>query len=155
MTAKPLWDAMRAIIADILSRESNPHHTDRANFKGLLGFIEREYSTLYNKRNELLHGTWEIGYVSDDDPHSRKFRVRKFKTTADGFAEAKELPQDVAELSSLTDRCDKLRTWIAEVDFCMRENRPLGDHFKQDGKQWFHRLRESSEDWTTLPEKYS
>ena len=153
MTAKPLWDTMRSIIAEILSHESNPHHADRSNFKSLLGYMEHEYNSLYWKRNELLHGTWFIGYTSEEDPNSRKFRIRRFKTTADGLVEAKELPQDVSGLSSLTDRCDKLRNWIAEIDFCIRRAWPLSKHFKQDGKKWFHRFVPSSEDWTTLPEK--
>jgi hypothetical protein len=155
MTAKPLWDILRSIIAEILAQESNPHHADRDSFKHLLGFMEGEYSSLNNKRNELLHGTWLIGYTSESDPHSEKFRVRKFKTSAGGLIEATELPQDVTELSSLTHRCDKLRSWIAEIDFCMRKNRPLSNHFKRDGKAWFHRLLASSEDWTTLPQKRS
>lgn len=156
MTAKPLWDIMRSIIAEILAQDTHPYHADRHDFKRLLGFMEAEYSALYNKRNELLHGTWEIGYVSDADPHSEKFRVRKFKTTADGLVEATGLPQDVSELRDLAHRCDKLRQWIAEVSFCMRKkNWPLSKHFKRDGKAWFHRLRPTSEDWTTLPEKRS
>jgi hypothetical protein len=155
MTAKPLWDIMRSIIAEILTQESSPHHADRDNFKHLLGFMEGEYSALNNKRNASLHGTWLIGYTSEQDPHGEKFRIRKFKTTADGLIEETELPQDVSELSSLTDRCDKLRNWIAEIDFCLRKNFPFSKYFKREGKIWFHRLLPSSEDWTTLPQKRS
>ena len=155
MTAKPLWDIMRAIIAEIIAQKSNPHHADYANFKSLLTFMEGEYSALYNKRNELLHGTWLIGYTSAEDPHSKNFRVRKFKTTADGLTEAAPLPQDVSGLSSLTKRCDRMRTWIAEIDFCMRKAKPLSDHFKREDKKWFHRLLPSLDDWTTLPERRS
>jgi hypothetical protein len=155
MTAKPLWDTMRAIVADVLSQKNNPHHADRENFKSLLSYMEREYSALYNKRNELLHGTWLIGYISADDPHSEKFRIRKFKTTADGLAEATELPQDVTALTNLTKRCDYMRTWIAEIDFCMRRKRPFNDHFKREDKKWFHRILPSLSPWTTLPEKHS
>lgn len=153
MTAKPLWDTMRSIIADVLAQQNHPHHADRENFKSLLGFMEGEYSALNNKRNELLHGTWEIGYTSTEDPDNKKFRVRKFKTTRDGLSEATELPQDVTELSSLTNRCDGLRSWIAEIDFCMRKNIRLATFFKKEEKKWFHRLLVASENWTTLPEK--
>jgi hypothetical protein len=155
MTAKPLWDTMRAVIAEIVSRENSPYHADQANFKSLLGYMEAEYESLYNKRNALLHGTWLIGYISEDDPHSEKFRVRKFKTTADGLVEAAGLPQDVTELSSLTDRCEQLRTWIAEIDFSMRKNWPLSRHFKKEEKRRYHRVRPSSEYWTTFLEKHS
>lgn len=153
MTAKPLWDIMRAIIADILSQPNHPSHTERSHFKSLLGFMESEYSSLYNKRNALLHGTWQIGYGSPDDVNSEKVRIKKMQTTADGLTEVKELPQYVTELSSLTDRCDNLRNWIAEINFCLWKNRPLGDHFKKDGGVWLYRLQTSSATWTTFPKK--
>jgi hypothetical protein len=157
MTAKPLWDIMRSIIADILADNEHRYHADRDNFKQLLGFMEGEYSALYNKRNSLLHGTWLIGYTSELDPHGETFRVRKFKTTGDGLVEETELPHDVTELSSLTNRCDKLRTWVAEIDFCLRNAKPwpLSKHFKKEGGVWFHRLLPSSEEWTTLPKRRS
>ncbi|MDR3468931.1 MAG: hypothetical protein P4M07_23640 [Xanthobacteraceae bacterium] len=153
MTAKPLWDTMRAIIAEIVGREGSPHHADYNRFKSLLGFMEKEYSFLFWKRNELLHGTWLIGYASNEDPHAEKFRIRKFKTTADGLQVVEQLPQDVSELSSLTIRCDRMRSWIAEVDWCLRKTKPLSDFFKLEGKRWFHRFLASSEEWTTLSGK--
>jgi hypothetical protein len=155
MAAKALWDIMRAILAEIFSQKNNPHHAEYDNFKSLLGYMEREHSFLCNKRNELLHGTWFIGYTSHEDPDSKKFRIRKFKTSADGLIEAAELPQDVTELSDLTKRCDAMRTWIAEIDFLVRKAWPLSKHFKREDKKWFHRLLPSSGEWTTFPEKHS
>ena len=153
MTAKPLWDVARSVVTEIVSQEGNAHHTDRAKFKSLLGSMEGELGTLMHKRNTLLHGTWLIGFTSEDDPNNEKFRVRKFQTTADGLQQVKELPQDVSQLSVLTKRCDELRSWVAEVDWCLRKTKPLSDHFKYEKKKWFHRHFQSSTDWTTLPDK--
>jgi hypothetical protein len=92
MTAKPLFDTMRAIIAEIVNVETSPHYADRATFKKVLSCIETEHNHLYNKRNELLHGTWLVGYTSFDDPNAKEFRIRKYKTTADGLADV-QLPK--------------------------------------------------------------
>jgi len=41
MTAKPLFDIMRAILADALNIPAHPHYKDRAIFKEVLGHIEK------------------------------------------------------------------------------------------------------------------
>lgn len=154
MTAKPLYDIMRAIIAEILNKPDNSHHHDRAKFKSLLGYIEGEYNNLYQKRNELLHGTWLIGYVSEADPDAKEFSIRKYKTSADGLVRAKELPKNFPEMLALRDRCDILRTWIGHVDYCLGEGTPIGDFFKyeKNEKNWCFRYSSSSA-WTALREK--
>ncbi len=153
MTAKPLWDVMRAIIVEIVSQKYCSLYEERECLKSLLGFMASEYEELYSKRNALLHGTWFIGFVSEEDPNNEKFRIRKFQTTATGLQTVKELPQEVSQLTSLTMRCDEMRTWIAEIDYCFREQKPLSDHFKCEKKRWFHRHIRLTHDWTTLPER--
>jgi hypothetical protein len=150
MTAKPLYDIMRAIIAEIVGNRSSFHFAKREQFKSLLGHIENEVTRLYSKRNELLHGTWFIGFVSRDDPHAEKFKIQKFKTSADGLISAKELPKSTPELSKLADRCDDARTWIGHVDWCIRNEESLSDYFKREEKTWFFR-RVLQGEWTTLP----
>jgi len=154
MTAKPLYDIMRAIIAELLNSPKNPHHANRANFKKLLGYIEDEYSHLYNKRNELLHGTWLIGYVSDDDPNAKDFTIRKYKTSADGLVPAKELPKNASELLDLRDRCQTVLMWVSHVDLCLQDNTPLDTFFKCEEKKWFFRFTPDGP-WRTLQEKWS
>jgi hypothetical protein len=152
MTAKPLYDIMRAIIAEIVNKPTSPHHADAANFKSLLGHIEGEYNHLFQKRNELLHGTWFIGFVSHSDPDAEAFFLRKYKTSADGLVAAKELPKNAAELLALKDRCDVLRTWIGQVDSCLRDADPLSEYFKYEDKTWFFRRLPVAE-WMALPKK--
>jgi hypothetical protein len=50
MTAKPLYDIMRAIIAEIISVPSNFHLDERGQIKDLLSYIEVAYSNLYSKK---------------------------------------------------------------------------------------------------------
>jgi hypothetical protein len=115
--------------------------------------VEREYNHLYNKRNELLHGTWFIGYVSFDDPHAKEFDVRKYKTSADGLARA-QLPKNAIELLDLVTRCDDVRMWLGHIDSCLQDRIPIAEFFKQDdpGKAWRFFINAESIG-TTLPEK--
>jgi hypothetical protein len=152
MTAKPLFDIMRAIIAEIVNAETSPYYVERTMFKDMLSHIEKEYSALYWKRNDLLHGTWLIGYVGYDDPDASWFDVRKYRTTADGLKRATELPKSAAELSTLTTRCDDTRTWLGHVDFCLQDKTSITEYFKREGKEWkfFPTLGSVG---TTLPRK--
>src|SRR5258707_5279501 len=43
MTAKPLFDIMRAIIAEIVNIPTNFHYANRGTFKSVLGCLEGEY----------------------------------------------------------------------------------------------------------------
>jgi hypothetical protein len=152
MTAKPLFDIMRTIIAETVNVEASPHYADRMAIKKLLGHIEAEYNHLYNKRNELIHGTWMIGFVSHDNPDAREFVVRKYKTTSDGLAEA-QLPKNAIELLDLVTRCDEARTWLGYLGFCLQEGTRITEVFKQQpGESWKFYISAVS-DGTTLPRK--
>ena len=131
MTAKILFNIMRAIIAEIVNNENSPHHDDRLKIKKILGCIEGEYNSLLNKRNELLHGTWFVGYTSTEDPNAERFMVRKYKTTADGLANI-ELPKNVAQLDELTQRCVDALLWIGHLDICLQEKIRIEDFFRQE-----------------------
>ena len=68
LSAKPLFEIMRALFAELLKRpDLNLETKDRETFSGVLSDIAGEYSVLTNVRNNLLHGTWYIGYSSSDD----------------------------------------------------------------------------------------
>jgi hypothetical protein len=74
MTARPLYDILRAIIAQIVSRLDHFHFAGRSEIKSLLSYIGVAYSDLCDKRNKLLHGTWFIGYATGDDPSAANLR---------------------------------------------------------------------------------
>jgi hypothetical protein len=153
MTAKPLFDIMRATIAELVSAPTSQHYADRATFKKLLSHIETEYSHLYSKRNELLHGTWLVGYVSDIDPDAKQFVVRKYKTTADGLTRAKGLPKNAIELLDLVTRCDDARMWLSYIDHCLQDKISINDFFKQDPRGLWKFFVTPAGAGTTLPRK--
>jgi hypothetical protein len=152
MTAKPLFDTMRAIIAEIVNVPASPHYANRNTFKKVLSWVETEYNHLYNKRNELLHGTWLVGYVSQDDPDAKEFVVRKYKTSADGLARA-QLPKNATELLNLVTRCDDARMWLAHIDFCLQDKLSITDFFKQERGQAWKLFVNAESAGTTLPRK--
>jgi hypothetical protein len=152
MSAKPLFDIMRTIIAEIVSKPSSPHYADHPAFKKILGCVETEYSHLYSKRNELLHGTWLIGYVSWDDPHAKEFVVRRYKTSADGLARA-QLPKNATQLLDLVTRCDDARMWLSHIDFCLQDKMPIGDFFRRKPGEAWKFFIDADSMGTTLPRR--
>lgn len=148
MTAKPLFDILRGIIAEIVNNPTSPHYAQRATFKKVLGCIEAEYNFLCNRRNLLLHGTWSVGSPPFGDPNL--FVVKKRKITADGLTFA-PLRGIASELPELTDRCSDTSTWLVQIAICLDAKIPIDHFFKQSrGQPWmlFH-VAESA--GTTLP----
>ena len=152
MTAKPLFDIMRATVTEIVNAPSNYHYAERAVYENVLKHIKKEFSSLCQKRNDLLHGTWLMGYVAHDDPNASEFHIRRFRITADGLKRATELPKNASELIQLRDRCDDTRTWLGYVGFCLWQKEKISNFFKLDGKDWQF-FATSSGDGTTLPRK--
>jgi len=151
-TAKPLFDTMRAIIAEIVNVKSSPYYEERGTYKALLGHIEAEFNSLSWKRNDLLHGTWRIGYVDFDDPTASTFDIRRYKLTAEGMKRAPSLPKDAGALLDLRDRCNATRDWLAHLDGCLRAKQSLSTYFRMEGREWKLFITPDSVG-TTLPKK--
>jgi hypothetical protein len=120
LSAKPLFEIMRALVADFLKQPSlKVAIKDRDTFFGVMADIATEYSHLANTRNSLLHGTWYVGFISYDNPNADNFILNKYKPTKGGLSKEESLPTDAFELLALTDRCRKTRNWIAFVQSCL------------------------------------
>ena len=152
LTANPLFEIMRAMIAQILGDDSkraahNIDNADRDGFFGVLKGIADEYSDLVKMRNNLLHGTWFIGFADDNNPDAAKFFVNKFTASATGL-KLIDLPVSVEELDKLTARCNTARTWIGMVEACFvfsKTGFKFKEHFRHDGKYWTLRLAGGTE----------
>ena len=73
LSAKPSIEIMRTIVTEVVSNPSSFHHGDKEIFVEVLGKIQGAYEHLSNMRNNLLHGTWFVGFVSEDDPNAERF----------------------------------------------------------------------------------
>jgi hypothetical protein len=164
LTAKPLFDIFRVTVIEILNdvlqeqkdkaegiyetdpplivdRNGNPFPLtikDRDTFLGLLGFIQGKYESLVNQRNNLLHGTWFVGFISVDDPDSANFHIRKLRGTKHGLSTVEDLPKNATELKSLSERCEAVRNWMSWLGSCMRDSVKIADTFQcSEGTWWF------------------
>jgi hypothetical protein len=143
LSAKPLLELMRAMVAEVLN--SSEYRTrygvtdaERAAVLGALKTISDECTDLIATRNNLLHATWYMGSLDQDDPASDDFFVWKGSSNKDGWAPL-ELPRKVAELRELSRRCINVIHWIDVLTRClpMSSSRlKIQDCFKKDGKRW-------------------
>lgn len=139
LTAKPQFEIMRALVAELLTQKFGQLSVkERDTFFSVLAVIAGEYSKLSEIRNNLLHGTWFIGFMSYEDPNAANFTVNKYKTTKIGLMK-EEVPKDAAELLNLRDRCDKVLNWLAFMRDCLplpNHTDKICDFFKLKNGRW-------------------
>jgi len=140
MTAKPLFEIMRAMINEYLKPSEARGLTEAEcnTFSGVLTQISKEYRDLYETRNNLLHGTWFIGYEGPDTDSS-EFHIHRYVVSKDGLSIPGELPKNAAQLLTLTDRCNEARAKIATVNACLpisKADLKIRDCFRHDGNEW-------------------
>lgn len=150
LTAKPLFDIMRAIIAETVNVPNDPLYNDRAQYRSVLGHVQREYDNLVSMRNNLLHGTWFIGYTSSDNVDATQFTIRKYTTSKDGLKSVPELPKNADQLSALTNRCDVTRHWIGWIENCLTGHSEIQERFQKQDDDWVLVTPQGSK--TTLPQ---
>jgi hypothetical protein len=154
MTAKPLFEIMRALIAERVSAsikaqkdDSDPEASlrlkgsdekdvplsdqDQTTILGVLSFISGRYMDLATKRNNLLHATWYIGYSSVDDPDSSTFLVSKFTPNGEGLRKL-ELPSKASELKDLAEICRTIEGWILWLQSCLTGSVKVAKTFQYD-----------------------
>jgi hypothetical protein len=139
LSSKPLFEILRALAADFLKQqEPTVQIKTRDTIFGVLSHIASEYVSLANMRNTLLHGTWQVGWVSRDDPNSAQFVVEKYKTTKTGLTK-EPVPKDALELLTLADRCNRAANWIALLLACHpfpNSHWQVEELFKFEGQTW-------------------
>jgi hypothetical protein len=145
MTALPLFDILQALVADLLKDVAfrvahGISDEDRAAFLGVLSRINSEYVFLASKRNNLLHGTWFIGY-SGTAINESEFHIKRYTTSAEGLVSVRDMPKNAPELLRLAKRCEDARDWISLLVGCLPEPISRGgfkikECFRRDGKTW-------------------
>jgi hypothetical protein len=162
LTAKPLYEIFRAVVVevvddaislkkakagrvfdrdpplvvDLMEKALQFASADRDVFLRVMSTIADEYNTLVNKRNNLLHATWFIGFQGSGDPSCSEFYVRKYATTKQGLTTV-ELPKNAPELRELSKRCEVTRNWIASLHSCLRGSSYIRERFEYHGKKWW------------------
>jgi hypothetical protein len=111
LTAKPLFEIMRAMIAEIVNVPIHRSYSDKEFYRDLLGHVQKEYNDLANTRNNLLHGTWFMGATTFSNPESENFYLHKYTASKHGLTELR-LPKTARELRELSERCENLLPWL-------------------------------------------
>jgi hypothetical protein len=122
LTAQPLFEIMQTLIAEVAKDKDarTRYKIDDESAKiinGVIAAISGVYNKLASIRNNLLHGTWYIGFTGPEDLEAKQFYIRKLVTRATGLS-AHELPKTAAELRDLTKRCEKVRYWMLSITSC-------------------------------------
>lgn len=140
LTAGPLFEIMRSLFGEIVNDEKNSIEKNEVTaINGVLQQIHTEYQSLLERRNTLLHGTWYIGWVSENQKDFSEFLVSKFKATSKGV-ESAETPKNVAELRSLTTRCATCQHLIYAF---------IGSFFTEGGPKITANFKKVSSVWET------
>jgi hypothetical protein len=131
LSAKPLMEIFRAIVMEFLRDDAFRSDMliddkERDTYLGVIKQLHIEYEELANIRNNLLHGTWYIGYANDQQQDFEEFRVLKFRTNKTGSGYIDDLPKTAKELKKLRERCEKVRDWIQSI--------PAFFAFRREGK---------------------
>lgn len=156
MTAKPLFEILRCLIAEIAkdkeARKTFNIDNELQNLlSGVMAVINKEYSELANVRNNLLHGTWHIGTSGFSDPDASEFVVNKLSTTKAGL-DVMKLPKTAKELAAFTKRCRKTRSWIFYITagfYSFERAQRLKALFRHNRTNWVHITLNGGEE--TLP----
>jgi hypothetical protein len=122
LTAKPLFEIMLTLIAEIAKNKNARERykiddESQAIIANVLKTINKEYTKLANTRNNLLHGTWYIGFTGPENLEAKEFSIRKLATRATGLNPL-ELPKTASELRDLTRRCENVRYWMFSITSC-------------------------------------
>jgi hypothetical protein len=178
LTAKPLFDIFRALIIEIIDdairtekdeeagiidgdpplladAHRKPRHftiKERDTYLGALAALAAEFEDLANRRNELLHATWFVGFVDNDDPNASEFYARKYKTTKAGLTPI-DLPKSASQLKDLSTRCEDATNWVAWLHSCIAGEDCILDRFQPHAKKWWLIWPNGAK--TTFPEKPS
>lgn len=168
LSAKPLYDIFRAIVGEIVQPPmvantdiglrqpiSEPPPSpfkpaERDAIAAVMKRISAEYLNLVETRNEMLHGTWHIGYL-DGNPEAKEFHIAKYDTTKSGLSPVTGLPKTALELRILASRCSDVRSWIGWVLDCLLGKSPVLERFTHENGEWFLVLGGNK---TTLPQKW-
>jgi len=129
-TAQPLFDLYRALILNELS--NNPAKIlpkDQILARDLLNDLTAYIQNSVKVRNDIVHGTWRIGWASVDQTDFRDIAVHKLKLVKDGYkivkpvSSASDLDKEIEKIKHIHRLLSKLNGCIA-MPLCIDINMP-------------------------------
>lgn len=136
MTAQPLFEVMRAHYAvklDQLGDSADP--AERAVVDAAMSYLSRECNDLFSIRNNLLHGSWYIGWASQDQEDFSKILAYKHKVGGSGLSTA-SMPASSADLDALTARCVAAEALVVRINGGFLLGQRVRFNIRKDGDAW-------------------
>lgn len=126
MTAKPLFDCMRALYAEVIKQSGIAIIREEADaIRSILRQASTDMEKLIKQRNKLLHAQWHIGWASAQAEDFSELKVFKGKAGRDGFSMDSPLA-NLDELRELRGKCTELRDllFLLHATFIVRVFKP-------------------------------
>ena len=124
--------------AQLLSDQENRiQETERGVIRAVLKQMAADYEELVKSRNDILHGTWNIGWFRVTSHQWEEMFVEKHKVTKDGLAIA-DTPKNMKELDQLAQKCAALNEMIVTLlsVFHDRDPEDIEEAFQKVDNRW-------------------
>lgn len=106
MGADALFAIMRAMFAEIvIDLDYGVPAKERDVVLSILQQMAKQFISIRDIRNELLHGTWQIGWSNPSDDDFSDMNVFKYKATSKGFQASDKPPRNAEALDAETLKC--------------------------------------------------
>ncbi len=133
LTAAPLIDMLACVIFEMLEAEGDQFSKEeRADITSIVGEVAKRLRTLCEIRNNLLHGTWFIGWASQGatDFPLTEGTVHRFTPSARGVKSRDKLPKSLNDLRSYIEDAKAVKQFMNGLLMCVGPIRhPVGSAF--------------------------
>jgi hypothetical protein len=120
LTLFPLFDIFRAMTIELMNGKTKKCSEDEKSFTvRLLKELDHDIRTMNDLRNAIIHGTWHIGTIDDDDMikfniDPKEIRMRKLKATKQGLSSTQPV-KSVDDLKRHIAECERLKKYIGAI----------------------------------------
>jgi len=132
LTAAPLTSTFQATLARMIEF-SELDDSGKENGKRILASVCNQIRAMTETRNEIVHGTWFIGWASETQDDFSIASGFKEKNTKEGAAHT-DIGRTRADFDSLVDRCHELLDLANRIRGVLLLNRPFSTSFIWNGK---------------------
>jgi len=139
MTADPLFDIFRGMIMQIISdSDSNIKDDDKTVASDVLGQLHNRYRLLTQHRNDMLHGTWHIGWYAQADKEFQSILMHKGKVAPSVGIQFSQPAKSIGDISTKIADCEELEDMIRRLwlSFISRDTVSIAKQFKKIGDRW-------------------
>jgi hypothetical protein len=147
LTAYPIVGVFSATMAEAIKLYVKDE-ADKKLASNILGNISTRLQKMVEIRNEMVHGTWLIGFASEQQTDFSEAKGFKPKNTKNGV-EHRDITKTKADFDLLVDDCRMLTALVNRIVGVVQMERPVASNFVWDEKSKRVGLERSM--WTFSP----